>query len=678
VIPASTCYRGCEIATDVQALAPTAAPARRNRWVGLSLPESSERVWAEHLALLLALAAWALPVTRATGGRNAGSLAFGLAATLPGLLLLLPGAVASGRLRGWVVVLGLLLPGTALVVCLTAPTGWAGGPDIAAYAYAPLLAMLVFVYASTSPARRILVGALICLAGLAQFVQGWLPWWRIDAQQIMTGTFHWHNQFATSLLPAALIGLAFLLWRVPRVQALGWVVPPLCVAGVILSTSRASLAALLVGWVLVGALAVRTSADRRRALVLFVAVSLLAALVTALLCSQLFFDQSHSPFAHARMDSNTLSSAAGCRLDFWRQGIVTFSHWPISGAGFHSFATAATYLSPVGWGTRSPWIHNGYLQAFSDGGLILGLPLLVATGLAIWLSVRLLWVVARWSPDRPGRSSVTDSGASPMTTRHRLPTEGWVAAAGPIALLLLLAHSLMDFDWSYPALFAEAGILVGLVAAVPRQPAPTKALASARGDTRLAPPERPKPWVVWTLTVACLATATFAITVDFIRRQDVEAFNAAAQKASPAQGVTALLAASQRPLADYEPAAAILRKAADNHVPVPRQIVLDALDQTARAGTADPSLQLLRAQVQADVLGQREQAIADSEPLLSELAGRPEYAPNIARVLVAVGQQAKARDVLLQALSQIPTELEQSILRQQVEAQLRGLRPPEV
>lgn len=208
--------------TDLQVSAP---PVEAERTAGggplsvLRLPAWPARVWAEHFSLLLALVVWALPVTRATGGREGGVLAVGLAACVPGLLLVLPRAVADRRVRGRTVGLALLLPAAALVVCLTAPTGWMGGSDIAACAYAPLLALLVFAYCS-SPGRRLTVATMIGLAGLAQFAEAWVPWWGGGVSgRAMIGTFYWHNQFAAFLLPPAVIGLALALWRVPPVRA---------------------------------------------------------------------------------------------------------------------------------------------------------------------------------------------------------------------------------------------------------------------------------------------------------------------------------------------------------------------------------------------------------------------------------------------------------------------------
>ena len=649
--------------TDLQVSAP---PVEAERTAGggplsvLRLPAWPARVWAEHFSLLLALVVWALPVTRATGGREDGVLAVGLAACVPGLLLVLPRAVADRRVRGRTVGLALLLPAAALVVCLTAPTGWMGGSEIAACAYAPLLALLVFAYCS-SPGRRLTVATMIGLAGLAQFAEAWVPWWGGGVSgRAMIGTFYWHNQFAAFLLPPAVIGLALALWRVPPVRAVGWVVTPLCAAGVVLSTSRAALAALIGGWVVVGSLAVFARADRRRVLVRFAGVSVLAVLVTVVLCSPPFLDQFRSPFAgtQARAQGQSLSQNGGYRLEFWQQSVAVFRHWPLSGAGFHSLGTAASPFTPADW-ARSPWAHNGYLQAFSDGGLVLGLSVLLLTGLAIFLCVRPLWVLVWW--DRR-RRRCSGEGPGPLAA------EGWLAASAPVALLLLLVHSLVDFDWGYPALFAEAGVMFGLVAALLRREARA---GPASADPVPGDPGTPagpvRPWVVWTLTAACLASACLAAAADVVRKQDVVASNAAHATPSTLRAA-ALAAALQRPLADYQPARTILATAAGDPAAVPRQVVVDALGQTARAAEAVPSLQLLRARVQAEVLGEKGEALTTAGPLIAEIGGRPAFALDAAGVLVSAGQPAAARDVLARALAQEPAgtslhEAMQSALR---------------
>jgi hypothetical protein len=88
----------------------------------------------------------------------------------------------------------------------------------------------------------------------------------------------------------------------------------------------------------------------------------------------------------------------------------------------------------------SPLAHNGYLQALSDGGLLLGVPFLLGVAFLAW------WVV---------------SALVRSVRRRDFSTEAFVI---PLCLGALLAHSAVDFDWTYAADFAVVAVLAGLVA----------------------------------------------------------------------------------------------------------------------------------------------------------------------------------------------------------------------
>jgi O-antigen ligase len=133
-----------------------------------------------------------------------------------------------------------------------------------------------------------------------------------------------------------------------------------------------------------------------------------------------------------------LGQNGGYRMDFWREAIAVLTHHPLVGSGFRALASVANPLVPRSW-PRSPLAHNGYLQALSDGGLVLGIPVCIAAALLLWRLLRQL------------RDAVRHADATP------------VSLAVPVALAALLAHSFVDFDWSYAALFAVTAVLGGLV-----------------------------------------------------------------------------------------------------------------------------------------------------------------------------------------------------------------------
>jgi O-antigen ligase len=132
---------------------------------------------------------------------------------------------------------------------------------------------------------------------------------------------------------------------------------------------------------------------------------------------------------------------------------------------------------PRDW-ALSPLAHNGYLQALSDGGLLLGVPFLVAVLVVTALAMRLLWRAVR---------------------RRQFSLGGFVV---PLVLLAVLAHSAVDFDWSYPADLALAAVLAGLVVAQPRPPQRQKAV---RLTTHRAVGALATAAAVATLVVAALA-----------------------------------------------------------------------------------------------------------------------------------------------------------------------------
>jgi O-antigen ligase len=103
-------------------------------------------------------------------------------------------------------------------------------------------------------------------------------------------------------------------------------------------------------------------------------------------------------------------------------------------------ASASIGHVPKTW-PLSPLAHNGYLQALSDGGLLLGVPFLLAVAFIAWHVVSAVVATVR---------------------RRDFSTSGLVV---PLCLGALLAHSAVDFDWSYAADFAVVAVLSGLVLA---------------------------------------------------------------------------------------------------------------------------------------------------------------------------------------------------------------------
>ena len=181
------------------------------------------------------------------GGRDARLLTVGAALLAPAFLVLVPWR----RVSMPVLLLPTLVALGALVVVVTAPTGWAGRHDAGSYVYASHLFVLVAAWAADT-CRRTIVLLLVAAAGAAEFAQGWLAYWGGgDPTALFQGTFYWHNQAGIFLAAAALASAAACcLATVPAHQILGWCLGPLCAAGVVFSTSRGALLALSTGCLL--------------------------------------------------------------------------------------------------------------------------------------------------------------------------------------------------------------------------------------------------------------------------------------------------------------------------------------------------------------------------------------------------------------------------------------------
>lgn len=394
--------------------------------------------WAPGAAVAALLAWWATYLTWGSGGREPHVLSIG------SVLL----ALALVAVRPWVVppaalVLTQALVGAAWVVVLTAPTGAAGTDDAASWTFAAESGLAAYAWARTPLRRQVLLTAVVGAAG-AQFALGWLPWWGMqDPTRLFQGTFYWHNQAGIFLAAGAVLALAAVAAGRP-VSLLGWALAPFCVAGTVYTTSRGSELALGLG---VGVLMVLLR--RRRLHVL--ATLALAGVVTWALTGPPFFADRISPVAGTANRSASLVGNGVQRFEDWRRAYEIFLHWPLSGAGFNSFDSAAGIATTRQDTVRTAFAHNGYLQAAADGGLVLFAPLVLLLAVVV---VRMLSDV-------------------PQVVRER----DAVRAGGVSAVVILLLHSGMDFDWGYPSLLAMLA-LVSVLAL----PAPGPVAAGRRSD----------------------------------------------------------------------------------------------------------------------------------------------------------------------------------------------------
>lgn len=405
-------------------------------------PRPGVSALAEHAgtaAVLAALAWWATYLVWGTGGREPHRLSTAAALLLLAMLLVRPWRV----LPTITLVLGNAIGLSAFVVVLTAPTGLAGADDAASYAYAGQLGLVVLAWARTASRRLVLVGCLVAAGGM-EFAQGWLPWWGgQDTTKLFEGTFYWHNQAGIFLAAGALLAFAVVAAGFRPLSMLGWVAAPLCSAGVLFTTSRGAELALAIGVLLLSGVTL-VSPVRRSAGPRLLGVFGASVLVTYALAGPPFFPHRMSPLAGTAERSPSLVGNGVQRLEDWRLAGAIFRHWPFSGAGFHSFSSATSIVTTKRDGATTAFAHNGFLQALSDGGIVLALPLFLAVAAVLVCGLRALPAAVR---------------------RGDLLLPGAV-----ITLVVLLLHSGMDFDWSYPALLSLAALVAVLCLPIPGRP----------------------------------------------------------------------------------------------------------------------------------------------------------------------------------------------------------------
>ncbi len=381
-----------------------------------------------------ALLWWGSGLVRDSGGRGTNALAIGL------VLL----AIALLAVRPWrfvpmpALAVAIALSVGALAVLPSGGVGRSGAVAAGAYVFASGLVVLVSAWARSAARAQALATAVV-VAGLAEFAWGFLAWWGggTSSPLPMVGTFFWWNPYAAYLMAPALFGLALVVEGRRPWRSAAWIATPFAVAGIVLSTSRSTLACLAVGWVIVGVVLSMTQARRLAAFGRTATLTALSLIVTWGLTSPLFFHTSASPLGATQARSGrgeTVASDGAYRLDFWREAVHGFLSNPFRGTGYGRILTAWPVSAP---GAKSALAHNGFLQALAEGGGILAVPLAVGLVSAAALLLLALRHPASW---------------------------GGVPFAAGVAGLGLLAHGLVDFDWTFPANVGALALCVALAA----------------------------------------------------------------------------------------------------------------------------------------------------------------------------------------------------------------------
>lgn len=536
------------------------------------------------------LLVWALPMTHGAGGRDPWLLGLGLLSLLPALLLLRPWR----SLPASHVLLSMAPAVAALAVCLSAATGFDGLDETALLAYAGGLYLCVRAWAVDGQ-RRLLVLVALALVGLEQFSKAYLPWWgNGSVRELMVGTFYWHNQFSAFMLGTGLVAAVLAVRGTGLARRVGWVTAPWALAALLFAGSRAGLATFAVCWTVV----VLLSFLDRRGRVASLSLLAVALGLATLLSSPLLMEDAgrFSSTLAAREAEQGVEGNGRARLAYWEAAVRLGVEHPVTGTGFDSFGAASVSLLPER-SMLSPYVHNGYLQAFSDGGAVLLGAVVAATGLPLLVAAR--------------------------TLARRRREDDLLGVAVPIALFALVLHSGVDFDWVYPSLAALFAILAAVLPAGPPGRSATRGPGRGRraGSALLAA----------LVLVVVVAAVPAALRASALR---------APQAAVPAWAATVgAVVPLHRPL-DLLPATSVCRaELASDSASVRRH----GLGCSARFAADDPALVLQRAAAQARN-GQVALVLRNAQAVVAEHGSRrPMLRVLHAEVLLRAGRPGAAR-----------------------------------
>jgi O-antigen ligase len=142
------------------------------------------------------------------------------------------------------------------------------------------------------------------------------------------------------------------------------------------------------------------------------------------------------------------------RLDVWRDTMRIVRDFPLTGTGLNTYGIAMLHYQTVHDGSQYIEAHNDYLQILSEGGVLLGVPIL----LALLLFVREVW--------RRFREGVDDTATYWLRA-------GAVTGVGAIAI-----QSFADFTLQMPGAATLFVVLVAIAIHRPFQGARHSALAT--------------------------------------------------------------------------------------------------------------------------------------------------------------------------------------------------------
>ena len=196
-------------------------------------------------------------------------------------------------------------------------------------------------------------------------------------------------------------------------------------AALLLTRSRSGVVAFAAGTVLVAAAVYRRHRTLRQRAVILVpfAVLVLGSVMWAGLDNAVgkFFERS------------TIPSAVGGRTGAWKDTLEIIRNFPLTGAGLNSYGSAMMLYQSDSRELHYQEAHNDYLQIAAEGGVLVGVPVLLAVGIFV----------------RDVRRRFREA-----------PTEGttyWLRVGSVVGLIAIALQSAVEFSLQMPgnaALFA--------------------------------------------------------------------------------------------------------------------------------------------------------------------------------------------------------------------------------
>jgi O-antigen ligase len=201
----------------------------------------------------------------------------------------------------------------------------------------------------------------------------------------------------------------------------------------LMTRSRSGIACVFLGAILTAMLTKRVGLSRRGG----VAAAVVLVLLFVGAAGYAGVDASFRRFV-------TDSDAVQLRLNIWKDSIGILRDFPVLGTGLNTFGTATTSYQTNSKDLHFQETHNDYLQLLVEGGVVLGIAVL----LAIAALVRAI--------------------ALRLQSDHDDPESRWLRLSATIGLILIAAQSMVEFSLQMPGNAAVFTLLIGLALHRPR------------------------------------------------------------------------------------------------------------------------------------------------------------------------------------------------------------------